>query len=145
MARRLRKRLAIGVAVTAVLAGLTAAVVMAAQPAAHHHHRSAAARAAVHQRTSPRLAAAAAYLDVSPEKLRAALRAARHADAGHHAASASARTGRRARALSAVLANAVKAGTITQAQAGALLSQFEQHAAHALRAHHKHGKGAPAG
>jgi hypothetical protein len=57
MTRRLKQKLLIGVAVVAVLAGVTAAVVMAAQPAAHHGR-------------SGTLATAAGYLDLSPTQLR---------------------------------------------------------------------------
>jgi hypothetical protein len=55
--RRLKRKLALGVAIVAVLAGTTAAVVMAAQPSAHH------ARSGV-------LATAAGYLRLSPAQLR---------------------------------------------------------------------------
>ncbi|HLH13437.1 MAG TPA: hypothetical protein VKV16_01510 [Solirubrobacteraceae bacterium] len=58
----LKRRLLLAVAVVAVLAGATAAVVMAAQPGKH-------ARRAAHARTGP-LAAAASYLGVSPARLR---------------------------------------------------------------------------
>ncbi len=61
MRRRLKNRLMIGVAVVAVLAGLTTAVVMAAQPASHHRKGGA-------------LATAAAYLGVSPAQLTDELR-----------------------------------------------------------------------
>ncbi len=60
MKRTLRRKLMIGVAVVAVLAGATTAVVMAAQPASHHRARGA-------------LAAAAAYLGSSPAQLRSEL------------------------------------------------------------------------
>jgi hypothetical protein len=61
MNRTLKRRLMIGVAVVAVLAGATTAVVMAAQPASHHRTRGA-------------LATAAAYLGSSPAQLRSELR-----------------------------------------------------------------------
>ena len=60
MTRRLKHRLLIGVAVVAVLAGITTAVVMAAQPAAHH-------------RRGGTLATAAGYLGLSPVQLRSEL------------------------------------------------------------------------
>ena len=60
MTRRLKHRLLIGVAVVAVLAGVTTAVVMAAQPAAHH-------------RRAGTLATAAGYLGLSPMQLRSEL------------------------------------------------------------------------
>jgi hypothetical protein len=56
MGRRLKRKLMLGVAVVAVLAGVTAAVVTAAQPAAHH-------------RKDGVLATAAAYLGSSPAEL----------------------------------------------------------------------------
>jgi hypothetical protein len=61
MNRRLKKRLMLGVAVVAVIAGATAAVVMAAQPSARHHRTTA-------------LAVAASYLGVSQTRLRGELR-----------------------------------------------------------------------
>jgi hypothetical protein len=61
MKRRLKHKLLIGVAVIAVLAGATAAVVMAAQPATHH-------------RKGGTLATAAGYLNVSPAQLRSELK-----------------------------------------------------------------------
>jgi hypothetical protein len=64
MTRRLKRKLMIGVAVIAVLAGVTAAVVMAAQPAAHH-------------RRGGTLATAAGYLGVSAAQLRSELRSGR--------------------------------------------------------------------
>jgi energy-converting hydrogenase Eha subunit B len=60
MNRTLKRRLMIGVAVVAVLAGGSTAVVMAAQPASHH-------------RTGGALGAAAAYLGSSPTQLRSEL------------------------------------------------------------------------
>jgi hypothetical protein len=64
MTRALKQKLMIGVAVVAVLAGVTAAVVMAAQPAAHH-------------RAGGALATAAGYLGVSPTQLRSELQSGR--------------------------------------------------------------------
>jgi hypothetical protein len=61
MNRTLKRKLMLGVAVVAVLAGGTTAVVMAAQPASHHRTRGA-------------LAAAATYLGSSPAQLRSELR-----------------------------------------------------------------------
>ena len=61
MNRRLKKKLLAGVAIVAVLAGVTTAVVMAAQPAAHH-------------RKGGTLVTAAAYLGVSPAQLRSELK-----------------------------------------------------------------------
>jgi hypothetical protein len=58
--RRLRRKLALGVAIVAVLAGATAAAVMAVQPG-RHHARSGA------------LATAAGYLRLSPAQLRSEL------------------------------------------------------------------------
>jgi transcriptional antiterminator Rof (Rho-off) len=60
MRRRLKHKLLIGVAVVAVLAGVTAAVVMAAQPFAHH-------------RRAGTLATAAGYLGLSSAQLRSEL------------------------------------------------------------------------
>jgi hypothetical protein len=57
----LKRKLMLGLAVAAVIAGVTAAVVMAAQPAAHSHRRGT-------------LAAAASYLGVSTPQLRDELR-----------------------------------------------------------------------
>jgi hypothetical protein len=65
MKGRLKKRLLMGVAVAAVLAGMTTAVVMAAQPAAHHRKAG----------RSSTLTTAAAYLGVSAKSLRSELRA----------------------------------------------------------------------
>jgi hypothetical protein len=59
MTRRLKRKLMVGVAVLAVLAGATTAIVMAAQPS-HHDHRST-------------LATAAGYLGVSQQQLRSEL------------------------------------------------------------------------
>lgn len=59
MSRVLRKRLLIGLAAVAVIAGVAAAVVMAAKPAARHHHGA--------------LATAAGYLGVSAAQLRGEL------------------------------------------------------------------------
>jgi hypothetical protein len=61
MTRTLRRKLMIGIALVAVLAGVTAAVVMAAQPAAHRRGGGA-------------LATAAGYLGVSQTQLRGELR-----------------------------------------------------------------------
>jgi hypothetical protein len=61
MTRRLKRKLMIGIAVVAVLAGVTAAVVMAAQPAKHHHGNG-------------QLATAAGYLGASPTQVRSELR-----------------------------------------------------------------------
>jgi hypothetical protein len=61
--RTLKRKLMLGVAVAAVLAGGTAAVVMAAQPAAGHSHRHGA------------LATATSYLGLSTPQLRDELRA----------------------------------------------------------------------
>jgi hypothetical protein len=61
MNRVLRKKLLIGLAAVAVIAGVTAAAVMAAQPAARHHRRGP-------------LATAAGYLGVSSTQLRSELR-----------------------------------------------------------------------
>jgi hypothetical protein len=60
MTRRLKRKLMIGIAVLAVLAGATAAVVMAAQPATHDRRGGA-------------LATAAGYLGVTPTQLRSEL------------------------------------------------------------------------
>ncbi len=69
MIRRLKRRLMISVAVLAVLAGVTAAVVMAAQPSARtRHHKGNAA--------GP-LAAAASYLGLSAAQLRGDLQSGR--------------------------------------------------------------------
>ena len=74
MTRTLRRKLLLGVALVAVLAGVTAAVVMAAQPrttgrARHAHH-------AHHPRLGT-LATAAAYLGLSHAQLRSELQAGR--------------------------------------------------------------------
>jgi hypothetical protein len=77
MTRRLRRKLYIGIAVAALVAGVTAAVVMAAQPGKHHHrhghhaHR-ATARSATNAKSSA-LASAAGYLGVSTTQLRSEL------------------------------------------------------------------------
>jgi hypothetical protein len=70
MKRRLRRKLWIGVAAIAVLAGVTAAAVMAAQPAAKHthHHRSSP-----EHRKARMLTAAASYLGTTPAQLRSEL------------------------------------------------------------------------
>jgi hypothetical protein len=62
MRRRLKHKLMIGIAVAAILAGATAAVVMAAQPGAPTHHRNSGA-----------LATASAYLGVDAAQLRSEL------------------------------------------------------------------------
>jgi hypothetical protein len=69
MTRRLRRKLFIGLAVAAVLAGATAAVVMAAQPSAsgHAHHG--------HHHRRGTLATAAAYLGLGEAQLRSELQA----------------------------------------------------------------------
>ena len=80
MKRRLRRKLFIGIAVAAVLAGVTAAVVMAAEPSKHHHHQHAhhARQAGIVSgaRSAQRgaLAGAAAYLGVSATHLRSELK-----------------------------------------------------------------------
>lgn len=67
MTRRLRRKLFIGIASAAVLAGATAAVVMAAQPStAGHAHRG-------HHRRLGTLATAAAYLGLGEAQLRSEL------------------------------------------------------------------------
>jgi len=63
MKRRLKKRLWMGVAVVAVLAGVTAAAVMAAQPASKH-------QATAHHHKRGTLATAASYLGFSAGQLR---------------------------------------------------------------------------
>jgi hypothetical protein len=69
MTRRLRRRLFIGIATAAVLAGTTAAVVMAAQPSSSGHaHRG-------HHHRLGTLATAAAYLGLSEAQLRSELQA----------------------------------------------------------------------
>ena len=69
MTRRLRRKLFLGIAAAAVLAGATAAVVMAAQPSApaHAHHGKRQRRG--------KLATAAAYLGLSEAQLRSELQA----------------------------------------------------------------------
>jgi opacity protein-like surface antigen len=68
---RMKRKLWMGVAVVAVLAGVTAAAVMAAQPAASHphahHHKGA------HHRQGGLLAAAASYLGSTPAQLKSEL------------------------------------------------------------------------
>lgn len=65
MRRTFKKRLWLGVAVVAVLAGVTAAAVMAAQPAAKHR--------GAHHHKHGLLAAASSYLDLSPTQLKSKL------------------------------------------------------------------------
>jgi hypothetical protein len=72
MLRRLKRKFFAGIAVAAVLAGLTAAVVMAAQPA-HRHAHAAARHHAAAQRRDATLASAAAYLGSTPAELRSEL------------------------------------------------------------------------
>jgi hypothetical protein len=69
MTRRVRRRLFLGIAAAAVLAGATAAVVMAAQPSAptHAHHGK--------RQRHGKLATAAAYLGLSETQLRSELQA----------------------------------------------------------------------
>jgi hypothetical protein len=69
MTRRLRRKLFLGIAAAAVLAGATAAVVMAAQPGApaHAHHGKRQRRG--------KLTTAAAYLGLSEAQLRSELQA----------------------------------------------------------------------
>jgi hypothetical protein len=72
MIRKLNRKLLFGVALVAVLAGVTAAIVMAAEPGSHkhtHHHRQLE-----HHRKASLLAAAASYLGSSPGQLRSELR-----------------------------------------------------------------------
>src|ERR1700734_3049976 len=68
----MKSRLWMGIAVIAVVAGITAAAVMAAQPASHphapHHHRQG-----LHKRKGSLLTTAAGYLDSSPAQLRSEL------------------------------------------------------------------------
>jgi hypothetical protein len=67
MRRRLERRFWIGVALIAVLAGITAAAVMAAQPAAKHApHRSSHSR---HKDGTDLLGVAAGYLGTTPAEL----------------------------------------------------------------------------
>jgi len=91
MRRRLKRKLVIGVAVVAAIAGVTAAVVTAAQPAAHH-------------RTTGALATAAAYLGSSPAQLRTELQSGKSL-----AAIANATAGRSEAGLIAALEAARKA------------------------------------
>jgi hypothetical protein len=70
MTRRIRRRLWIGVAAIAVLAGVTAAAVMAAQPAAKHTHHHRSSR---EHRKGRMLAAAASYLSTTTAQLRSQL------------------------------------------------------------------------
>jgi hypothetical protein len=65
MKGKLRKRLLTGVAVAAVVAGMTTAVVMAAQPTKHHHNAG--------RSRSSTLTTAATYLGVSAGELRTEL------------------------------------------------------------------------
>jgi hypothetical protein len=64
MIRRLKRKLLFGVALVAVLAGLTAAIVMAAQPSASTHH---------HKGHRGPLVTAAGYLGLSTSQLRSDL------------------------------------------------------------------------
>src|ERR1700675_4571274 len=64
MIRRLKRRLMLGVAVVAVAAGATAAVVMAAQPSTKAHH---------HKGPAGPLVTAAGYLGLSNAQLRSEL------------------------------------------------------------------------
>ncbi len=68
MKRGLRRRLLLGIAVAAALAGATAAVVMAAQPSSAPDHRVGA-----HHRGDGALATAAAYLGLGAAQLRSDL------------------------------------------------------------------------
>ncbi len=65
MTRRLKRRLMLGIALVAVAAGATAAVVMAAQPSAKTHH---------HKGPAGPLVTAAGYLGLSTTQLRSELR-----------------------------------------------------------------------
>jgi hypothetical protein len=120
MTRRLKQKLLIGVAVVAVLAGVTTAVVMAAQPAAHH-------------RRAGTLATAAGYLGLSPMQLRSQLQSGKSlaqiadatsgkSEAGLIAALAAAAKERLASAAAklpaAITAEVDRAGGPTNARAG---------------------------
>jgi hypothetical protein len=114
IARRLKRKLMIGVAVVAVLAGGTAAVVMASQSSAHRHRAGT-------------LAIAAGYLDVSEAQLRGELRA------GKSLAQIADGTGGKSTAglVDALVAAkrhaidaALEAGVIKRAQADKLLSRL---------------------
>jgi hypothetical protein len=79
MNRRLKRKLFLGIAVAAILAGVTAAVVVAAQPNTHPHHRRGThlrQRGWRHHRGGV-LASAAAYLGLSPKQLHEQLGAGR--------------------------------------------------------------------
>jgi hypothetical protein len=69
MTRRLRRKLFLGIAAAAVLAGVTTAVVMAAQPSTPGHARHG------HRQRLGTLATAAAYLGLSEAQLRSELQA----------------------------------------------------------------------
>ncbi|MGH2864158.1 MAG: hypothetical protein ACRDJX_02795 [Solirubrobacteraceae bacterium] len=71
MGRRIKRRLWMGVALVAVLAGVTAAAVMAAEPAAKHAHHHSSRRH--HARAGLMLGTAASYLATTPTQLRSEL------------------------------------------------------------------------
>jgi hypothetical protein len=145
MTRRLKKKLMVGVAVLAVLAGATTAIVMAAQPS-YHGHRSTLAKqlaaAAASLPTSftrevdrPRgartlgktLLTAASYLGTDAQRLRADEHSGKTL-----AQIADARSGRSSAGLIAALvatrhaaiAAAVNSGTITKAEGARLDSSL---------------------
>jgi hypothetical protein len=76
MRRRLKRKLFLGIAIAAILAGATAAVVMAAQPAGEHHRGAGAHHhkgSGSHHHKDGTLVSAAAYLGMSAAQLRGQL------------------------------------------------------------------------
>jgi hypothetical protein len=126
--RTLKQKLMLGVAVIAVLAGVTAAVVMASQSSAHRHRASTLARyRRARRHGSGQAQAASDYLGLSRQQLRTELRSGKTL-----AQIASATRGKSEAGLIEALVAAKKtalqasvtARTITQADANARLSKF---------------------
>ncbi len=149
--RRLKRKLMISIAVAAVLAGATAAIVMASQPSAHaHHHRAGALTAAAgylaasaaalpsrieaevdrtrgHAGAGGAVKVTTTYLGLSRKQLRSELRSGKTLAQVANATAGKSEAGlieALVAAKQAALAASVKAGTITQAQADARLPKL---------------------
>jgi hypothetical protein len=153
IARRLKRKLMISVAIVAVLAGATAAVVMASQPSAHaHRHRAGTHADRIRGRAARirgraghgALTVASAYLGLSRKQLRSELRSGKTLAQIANATSSKSQAGlieALVAARKAALAGNVKAGTITQAQADKRLPKLASRmTARVERARHARGR-----
>jgi hypothetical protein len=136
--RGLKRKLMIGVAIVAVLAGGTAAVVMASQSSAHHHRAGTLAtaskrveaevdRAGGASTRSVSVRAASSYLGIAAAQLRAEQRSGRSLAQIAEATSGKSTAGLVDALVAAkrhTIDAALKAGVIKQAQADKLLSRL---------------------